>query len=99
MLTPRESWQLSEWHTSAFMARYNEFLQYRQGLIDKAFWQQSERIIVLILSTDWAMDWWNNLGKVIYPDEFVQEIVRIADDKGQHDLAELYGAKIQIDTT
>lgn len=33
-LADEESWQLTEWMTAAFVARQNEYFQYKNGLID-----------------------------------------------------------------
>ncbi len=92
-LTPEESWQLTEWHNSAFLARHNEFLQYRLGLIDEETWRQSERIISFILGTDWALNWWDKAGKAVFDQEFLDEMDRIIGEKPVRNIPTMYGVE------
>jgi len=70
-LTFEDSWQLSEWMTSAFVARQNEYHQYRQGLLDESVWESMENIIRFILGSEWALGWWRDYGRRYLSAEFV----------------------------
>lgn len=61
-LTSAEAWSLSEWMTSAIVMRQNEYRQFRLGLLERDVWQQSERVILMLLSSSWCRNWWNVVG-------------------------------------
>ena len=89
-LTAEETWSLTEWHNAAFLARQNEYLHYRQGLIEEEIWLQSERIIGFILGTDWAMGWWDRIGKQTFSPEFTKLMDKIIREKTDLDMGHLY---------
>ena len=57
-LTDQETWEVTEWMTSAFVARQNEFKQFKQGLLDEDNWAACEKIIYMCLGSVWAQNWW-----------------------------------------
>ena len=73
-LTAIESWQLSEWHTSAIAARQSEFSQYRLGLIEESDWQTTEGVIQSMFSFKWSRDWWEAYRKFPWNDDFKQRV-------------------------
>lgn len=61
-LTSAEAWSLSEWMTSAIVMRQNEYRQFSLGLLDRGVWEQSERVILMLLSSSWCRNWWHVVG-------------------------------------
>ena len=73
-LTASETWQLSEWHTSAIAARQSEFSQYRLGLIGDSDWQTTEGVIQFMFSFKWSQDWWEAYREIPWNDDFTQRV-------------------------
>jgi hypothetical protein len=73
-LSFEESWRLSEWLSSAFSARQNEYQQYRKGLLDQEVWESIQQIIGIIIGIDWVNDWWDEYGRKNLTREFVAEV-------------------------
>ncbi len=73
-LTASETWQLSEWHTSAIAARQSEFSQYRLGLIGDSDWQTTEGVIQFMFSFKWSQDWWEAYREIPWNDDFKQRV-------------------------
>ena len=69
--------RVTEWMTAAFLARQNEFSQFRQGLLDSQKWEQSEHIIHILVGVEWVGQWWTSYGKHIFTGEFVACVERI----------------------
>ena len=62
-LTSSEAWSLSEWLSSAIVMRQNEYRQYRLGLLEEDVWEQSEGVILMLLSLPWGRNWWEVVGR------------------------------------
>ena len=73
-LTYEESWRLSEWMTSAFTARQNEYHQYREGLLDEEVWLSIENIIRLLMGLPYTQTWWNDHGSKNLTPSFVAKV-------------------------
>jgi hypothetical protein len=73
-LTEDESWQIAEWMSSSFVARENEFFQFKQGLIDGDTWQASKNIIKFALSSPWSLKWWEEFGTKAHTVPFVSVV-------------------------
>ena len=46
--------------------------QYQAGTLDEATWNGEAEIISLLLGTERTRDWWNIIGKLNFPDKFVE---------------------------
>lgn len=62
-LSSSEAWSLSEWLSSAIVMRQNEYRQYRLGLLEDEVWNQSERVISMLLGFPWGRHWWKVVGR------------------------------------
>jgi len=62
-LTSAEAWSLSEWLNAAIVMRQNEFRQFRLGLLGEDAWEQSQSVVLMILSFPWGRNWWHVLGR------------------------------------
>ncbi len=71
-LTELEAFKLGEWLTAAMMARQNEFIQYRQNLVDEDVWIATRGIIKTIMAMPWCKNWWENIDKVAFVPEFIE---------------------------
>lgn len=78
-LDSSESWKLMEWLIAALAARQNEYVQYQRGFMDAEVWKASERIILMILSLQWARNWWVTMGRASYSTEFADLVDSLFD--------------------
>ena len=76
-LTEQESWQMIEWLTAAFIARQNEYFQFKQGLLDEESWDASERIIRMTLGNPWSRNWWREWGPQAFTKPFIAVVNRV----------------------
>jgi hypothetical protein len=58
--------------SAVFMARQNEFLQWRQGLLDEAVFQSLHHVTRLLLLSPNGEHWWLYEGRSMYAPEFVE---------------------------
>ena len=72
-----DAWQMGEWLTAAFVARQNEYSQYRQGLLSAVDWRNSTKVIGIMLGAEWMRGWWQTYGREPFSEEFVAEVDRI----------------------
>ena len=70
-LTEIESWQITEWMTACFVARQNEYYQFKQGLLDDESWAASEKIIRMALGSDWQRNWWKQFAPSAFSESFI----------------------------
>jgi hypothetical protein len=84
-LTDVEAFKLGEWLTAAMMARQNEYIQYRQDLVDEDIWLANRGIIKSILSMPWCRNWWENFDKVAFVPGFVELVDTIMEEDHQFD--------------
>lgn len=87
-MTFEDSFQLGEWATAAFTARQNEFLQYRNGLLDREIWLASENIIRLLVGLEWIRNWWVKHGRHDRSAEFVALVERLIEENTRDVLSE-----------
>ena len=57
-LTPDEKAKFTSWLAAAMRQREYEWLQYRNGVIDRATWETYQRMIPEHLGTQRAQNWW-----------------------------------------
>ncbi len=57
-LTPDEKARFTSWLAAAMRQREYEWLQYRNGVIDRATWETYQRMIPEHLGTQRAQNWW-----------------------------------------
>jgi hypothetical protein len=70
-LTSVEEFVMADWLTGSFVARENEYFQYKQGLLAQENWRSSEKAIRLILGSRWALNWWHQFSKISFSEVFV----------------------------
>jgi len=70
-LTEEENWQMTEWMTASFIARQNEYFQFKQGLLDQEGWDASKKIIRMCLGSRWSLNWWKEWSPTGYTESFI----------------------------
>ncbi len=78
-LSKDEHWQMAEWMSACFVARENEFFQFKHGLIDEDTWAASENIIKLAISSSWARRWWEEFGTNAFTGPFIDVVNKVLD--------------------
>lgn len=73
-LEPNLRVQFYGWITSAIRAREHEWLQYRNGVLDRDAWISYKNALPIILCNRRGREWWEKLGRVQFAPEF-QKIV------------------------
>ncbi len=76
-LTEEENWQMTEWLTSAFIARQNEYFQFKQGLLDREGWDASMKIIRICLGSRWSLNWWREWSPIGFTESFIAVVEQV----------------------
>jgi len=98
-LTSAEAWRLSEWLNSAVVMRQNEFRQFRLGLLPADIWEQSEQVIMMILSFEWGRNWWCVLGRQVVVPELAKHIDSLLEKAEYLDFAGMLDALKNLSMT
>lgn len=84
-LTDRDMLLAEAYLTSSFMARQNEFLQHKQGLLDDEVFRSLQHPIVLMLSSASAQRWWAYDGRKWLSPDFVAFVESVIEQQpGRH---------------
>jgi hypothetical protein len=70
-LTAEEHIKLSHWLLVVMRSREFAWLQYRNGAIDELQWALEVLVIQNVLSNYCNRAWWDSLGRLVFPGEFV----------------------------
>ncbi|NIP14230.1 MAG: hypothetical protein GWM88_05645 [Pseudomonadales bacterium] len=70
-LSKDEAFALGEWMTAAMMARQNEFIQFKQSLIDDSTWHGCRGILKNMLAIPWVRTWWAEFDNSVFTPEFI----------------------------
>ncbi len=87
-LTKLEAFKLGEWTTAAMMARQNEYIQFRQNLVDEHIWHGCLGVLKSILSLPWCRNWWDNFDKSTFTPDFIDLVNSVADQEHPFDYQE-----------
>ena len=71
-LEPDDALLLDGFLTAIFIARQNEFYQWKQGLLDGAVFRSLHHITRTVLATESGRHWWQNEGCNLVSDEFMK---------------------------
>ncbi len=71
-LEPSDAIVLDMTLTAIFVARQNEYFQWRQGMLDEAVFRSLHHITLTILGTKSGKHWWENEGRNLVAPEFVK---------------------------
>jgi hypothetical protein len=70
-LTPKAKVRLNNWLNAALRAREHEWLQYRDGVVDRDSWEAYRQVIpTIILGTERTRRWWAKFGRGQFHPEF-----------------------------
>ncbi len=84
-LTKLEAFKLGEWCSAAMLARQNEYIQFRQNLVDEHIWYGCLGILKNILSLPWCRNWWGNFDKSTFTPDFIDLVNAVADQEHPFD--------------
>jgi hypothetical protein len=72
-LTPEAKVRLDSWLTASLRAREHEWLQFKNGVLDKDSWDAYKQVIpTIIIGTKRTRQWWANFGPGQFHPEFCQ---------------------------
>ncbi len=71
-LNPDDALLLDMFLTAIFIARQNEFYQWKQGLLEDSVFRSLHHITLTILGTASGNYWWQNEGRKLVSPEFVE---------------------------
>lgn len=84
-LSPVEAFKLGEWATAAMWARQNEYIQYKQKLIDETVWHGCRGILKNTFSIIWMRTWWQAFDKSVFSEDFVELVNDVIADQSNYD--------------
>jgi hypothetical protein len=70
-LSPEEHVTLGYWLMALMRSRFFAWLQHRDGIMDDVQWSQETQVTTLILGSPNTRLWWQRVGRVAFPSEFV----------------------------
>lgn len=79
-LTPEEDRRLQSWLIMLVRTREYQWLQYKNGLLDKQSWEAYLSGLRGNLSYPLSRFWWNNLAYDFFDNEFVDEVNKYLTD-------------------
>ena len=71
-LGPQDAFLLDSVLSAVFVARQNEYFQWKQGLLDDEVFTSLHHIILMILSSPNGQHWWENEGRRMFARGFVE---------------------------
>ena len=71
-LDPHNAVLMDAFLTAVFVARQNEYFQYKQGLLDEAVFSSLHHTIFSVLESKNGQHWWKYEGRRMLADEFVE---------------------------
>lgn len=85
-LGPREALLIDAFLTSMFVARQNEFFQWRQGLLDESVFKSLHHTIFTVLASPNGQHWWDHEGRSLLAPEFVEFVNELVSEGGSASL-------------
>lgn len=82
--------------SATLMARQNEFLQWKQGLLDTAVFRSLHHVTRLLLLAPNGMHWWQNEGRNMYEPAFVEFVDELCSESST-DVLETFRHAIRLD--
>jgi hypothetical protein len=95
-LEPDDALVLDMTLTAIFVARQNEYFQWRQGLLDESVFQSLHHISLTILGTTSGKHWWQNEGRNLVAPEFVKFTDRLI-EQGPNNSLDSWRRATQLD--
>lgn len=70
-LGPLDAFLIDSILTAVFVARQNEFFQWKQGLIDEEVFKSLHHVILALLGSPNGKHWWEHEGRRMFASQFV----------------------------
>jgi hypothetical protein len=90
-----ESEDLDMTMTAVFVARQNEYFQWKSGLLEDAVFRSLHHITLTVLKTKSGMHWWQQEGRNLVAPEFVDFTEKLL-QKGSSDSLESWKRAIHL---
>jgi hypothetical protein len=85
-LTPQAKVRLNNWLNAALRAREHEWIQYQNGVLDKASWDAYKQVIpTIILGTKRTRRWWENFGQGQFHPGFCKAVDKLLEENPYSD--------------
>ena len=72
--------------TAIFMARQNEFFQWKQGLLDESVFKSLHHVILVLVGSHNGHDWWEHEGRRMVAPEFIDFVDDLCSKSSGEDL-------------
>jgi hypothetical protein len=95
-LEPDDALLLDMLLTAMFVARQNEYFQWKQGMLDESVFRSLHHIIFTILGTPSGIHWWRHEGSKLVAPEFVEFVDQLVAENLTSPLSS-WKTAIQID--
>jgi hypothetical protein len=73
--------------TAVFVARQNEYFQWKQGLLDESIFRSLHHVIYTLLESPNGQFWWQHEGRRMLAPDFVDFVEKIVADSSSDSLA------------
>ena len=71
-LKPLDAFLIDSHLSAVFVARQNEFFQWKQGLIDEEVFRSLHHVVLTLLGAPDGRHWWDHEGRRMYAPQFVE---------------------------
>ena len=86
-LDPHNALLMDFFLTAVFVARQNEYFQWKQGLLDESVFRSLHHIIFSVLETQGGQNWWQHEGQRLVAPEFVEFVDQIFGERTSESLS------------
>jgi len=95
-LGARDAFVIDSILSAVFVARQNEFLQWRQGLLDDDVFESLHHVIHTCLGHPNGQHWWNNEGRRMFAPSFVKFVDELS-EAGASESLEAWKRAVRLD--
>jgi hypothetical protein len=84
-LEPLDAFLIDSILTAVFVARQNEFFQWKHGLIDEEVFRSMHHVILTMLGSSNGEHWWQHEGRLLYAPQFVRFVDELRQGRSTED--------------
>ena len=79
-LGPQDAFLLDSVLSAVFVARQNEFFQWKQGLLDEDVFRSLHHVILTCLGSPNGQHWWENEGQKMFTADFIEFVEKLCEE-------------------
>ena len=83
--------------SAIFVARQNEFFQWKQGLLDEDVFRSLHHVILSCLGSPNGQHWWENEGRRMYTPDFIEFVDKLCGDNSSSESFRAWKCAIRLD--